>query len=125
MIGSVAKSVDRAYLGSGSLKVNCSGRGLSEVSVPTPGVPAGKTISFHVWIPSGSNIISVQPYLMHGSAWSWVGNYKAIAGLSTGSWNTITLALPASAGTVQELGVELDTTSTSWTGALYIDSVTW
>jgi hypothetical protein len=123
MITSVAQSTDRAYAGTGALKVNCSGHGVGDVAVASPTGAAGKTVSFRVWVPSGSNITGVQPYVMHTN-WNWLGNYKAISTLTLNAWNTITLAVPAGV-TVQEMGVELETSTTNWTGAVYVDSVSW
>jgi hypothetical protein len=122
-VTSVAQSTDHAFAGTKSLKVNISGTGLADALIASPAGMAGKTVTFRVWVPSGSNIIAVKPYYMHTN-WTWVENYRAIASITTNAWNTVTLpVLPGV--TVQEAGVEFETSATSWTGAVYVDSVSF
>jgi hypothetical protein len=127
-IAGVATSTARHFAGRQSLAVNFNGTaaGTSSVSVGNMGenlaVTAGATITFHVWIPSGSQITTLQPYLQdYNWAWtsSWYGN------LTANAWNTITLTVPPTAVTpLQQLGIQF-TTSAAWSGTCYIDSVAW
>jgi hypothetical protein len=83
---------------------------------------AGTTITFPVWIPSGSQVTSLQPYLQDYN-WAWTaGSYGS---LSANAWNTITLTVPPTAVTpLQQLGIQFST-SAAWSGTCYIDSVAW
>lgn len=101
--------------------------GKQSVKVPSPTVSAGKLVTFHVWIPSGSAISALQPYAPQGAAggWTWTGSWRSVSQLTASQWNTITLQLPANAVTpLAELGVEV-TTNATYTSAMYIDAVSW
>jgi hypothetical protein len=58
------------------------------------------------------------------STWTWYGVSYPISGITTGAWTTFTVTIPSGAGTVQAVGVEFNTNA-SWTGSVYIDSVSW
>ncbi len=129
IIGSVARSTARAFSGSASLAVNFTGTagGTQQAYVPSPSTPAGKTVTYRVWIPAGSKLTSIQPYVQQGAAggWRWTGNWQSISGLTAGAWNTIAVAVPANAATpLYQLGVQF-TTNAAWTGTCSIDSVSW
>jgi hypothetical protein len=126
-ITSLARSTERAFAGSGSLKVTFStsaGDGYAKVASPV--VPAGSLLTFHVWIPSGGKITAVQPYVLQGAAggWAWTGSWRAASSLQAGAWNAITLQVPANAAALAELGVVLST-SGGTVPAAYIDSVSY
>jgi hypothetical protein len=126
-ITSVARSTDRAFAGSGSLKVTlgtASGDGSAKVA--NPAVPAGATVTFRVWIPIGSKLTAIQPYVLQGAAggWAWTGSWRATSSLQTGTWNTLTVQVPANASTLAELGVVF-TTSGGTSFSAYIDSVSF
>jgi len=127
MITGVASSTTRAFAGTHSLVATFNGAaGTKLVHVSSPGTPAGKTVTFHVWIPSGSHISSVQPYVLQGASgnWAWTGNWKATSSLTTNGWNTITVTVPTNAKALAELGVEFSTDAT-WSGSAYVDAVNW
>ncbi len=129
MVVGVSGSSAQAFAGLGSLAVVFNGgTGQTQhVSVAAPATPAGRTITFHVWIPAGSRIVSVQPYALQGAAggWRWSGNWKAISSLTAGAWNTIMVAVPSTAVTpLDQLGVEF-TTNGAWSGTCYVDTVGW
>jgi hypothetical protein len=89
-------------------------------------VPAGRTVTFRLWLPSGSRISSVQAYALEGAAggWRWTGAWRSASQLTPGAWNTLTLTLPANAAALDSLGVEFTTTA-GWTGTAYVDAVRW
>jgi hypothetical protein len=127
MITGVASSTTRAFAGTHSLAATFNGAaGTRLVHVSSPGTPAGKTVSYHVWFPSGSRITSIQPYVLQGASgnWTWTGNWKATSSLTANAWNTITVTVPTNAATLSELGVEF-TTDATWSGTAYIDAITW
>ena len=83
-------------------------------------VVPGTTITFHVWIPSGSQVTTLQPYLQDQN-WAWASGWYP--SLTANAWNTITLTVPTNAvSPLQSLGVQFFT-SAGWTGTCYIDSV--
>jgi hypothetical protein len=124
-IAGVATSTERKFAGSRSLAVNINGAAAtSSVYVASPSTPAGKTIAFHVWIPSGSSISAIQPYVRDRNLVS-TGKRQAIGNLKTDTWNTVKITVPSNAATpLRELGVRL-TTDAKWSGTCYIDSVGW
>lgn len=129
MISGVASSGAQAFAGAKSLAVSFNGGGsdTQRAYVSAPATPAGKTITFRVWIPSGSAIASVQPYVLQGSGggWTWTGNWQSAANLTPNAWNSITVTVPANAVTpLDQLGVEFST-SGAWTGVCYVDAVGW
>jgi hypothetical protein len=127
-IAGVAASTTRAFLGTSSLAVSFNGAAGSPTAfVRTPATPAGATISFRVWLPSGGAITSVQPYVLQGATggWTWTGSYRAASSLTANAWNTITVTVPANAKTpLDQLGVEF-TTNKTWSGTAYVDAVSW
>ena len=120
----VATSTAQHYAGQRSLAVNFSSTAAAMSSVETSGVvvPSGATITFHVYIPAGSQITTVEPYLQDYN-WGWTSN--PVTSFTPGAWNTFTLTVPSASITpLQRLGLRL-TTGAAWTGTLYIDSVNW
>jgi hypothetical protein len=127
-VGSVARSTDRAFAGSGSLKVVLgSAAGDGSAKVANPAVPAGATLTFRVWIPSGSTLSAVQPYALQGAAggWAWSGAWRSASSLQAGAWNTIAVAVPANAAPLAEIGVVFTLSGASGGLAAYVDSVSY
>ena len=124
IISGVATSTTQHYAGRQSLAVNFNGSssGSSSVYVQNTVVAPGQTITFHVWIPSGSKITSIQPYIQdHNWNWTWGNN----ASLTANAWNTFTLTVPQTAtAPFQYLVIEF-WTSAAWTGTCYVDSISW
>jgi hypothetical protein len=123
-IAGIAASTAQHFAGRQSLAVNFNGTaaGSSSVSVGDVVVTAGATITFHVWIPSGSKITVLQPYLQDYN-WGWTAGWYG--NLTANAWNTITLTVPPTAITpLKQLGIQF-TTSAAWTGTCCIDSVAW
>ncbi|WP_239576326.1 hypothetical protein [Archangium primigenium] len=125
---SVASSPAKAYAGSRSLAVAvaASGAGLTRVSVPNPTVAAGKTVSFQVWVPAGSRLTGVQPYVQEGAAgnWRWTGAWAGVGSLQAGGWSPVRVTVPPGAAALSQLGLELFT-SGAWSGTVYVDAVAW
>jgi len=123
-IAGIATSTAQRFAGNQSLAVNFkdSAAGSSSVCVQNAVVGPGQTITFHVWVPHGSQIATVQPYLQDYS-WNWTSSWYG--GLATNAWNTITLTVPPTAvAPFQNLGITF-TTRAGLTNTCYIDSVTW
>jgi hypothetical protein len=123
-ISGVASSATQHYVGLRSLAVNFGGAaaGTSSVQVGGVVVPSGATITFHVFIPAGSQVTTIEPYLQDYN-WNWVSN--PTSAITPGAWNTVTLTVPSTSITpLQYLGLRL-TTGAAWTGAVYVDAINW
>lgn len=127
-VSSVARSTDRAFGGTASLKVtfgSAGGDGYAKVANPV--VPAGATVTFRIWVPSGSGLSAVQPYVLQGAAggWAWTGTWRAASSLQAAAWNTITVTVPSNAAALAELGVLFSSTASASGAAAYVDSVSF
>jgi hypothetical protein len=123
IISGVATSTAQHYAGNQSLAVNINSTaaGSSSVTINNVSVLPGQTITFHVWIPSGSKISSLQPY-MQDNNWGWASSSY---GSFTPDWNTLSLTVPANAvSPFHNLGIQF-ATSAGWTNTCYLDSVSW
>ena len=123
-ISGVATSTAKSFAGNQSLAVNFNGSsaGTSSASVGNVAIVPGTTVTFHVWIPSGSKVTTLQPYLQDYN-WAWTSGWYPT--LATNAWNTITLTVPTNGATpLQSLGIQF-ITSAGWTGTCYIDSVSF
>ena len=123
-IAGIATSTTQHFAGRQSLAVsfNGSAAGSSSVSVGNVVVAAGQTITFHVWVPSGSQITTVQPY-MQDYNWGWTSSWYG--SLTANAWNTLTLTVPQTAvAPFHNLGLTF-TTGAGWTNTCYLDSVSW
>jgi len=123
---SVTSSSDRAFAGTSSLKVTLSGTGSGYAKLASPPIPAGALVTFHVWLPTGNTLASVQPYVLQGPSgnWAWTGNWQSAAQLHAGAWNTLTVQVPSNAAALAEVGVELTLNGTTSTTA-YVDAVNY
>jgi len=123
-ITSVQRTLARAYLGVASLEVDLNGSGNAvAVFKKDLSVSAGTVVTFHVWVPIGSNITEIQGFAYETtSPYRWFGTDLAAANFALDAWNTVEVTVPA--WTAGEIGLQL-TTSGSFTGAVYVDSVTW
>ncbi|MCP3099506.1 hypothetical protein LZ198_11560 [Myxococcus sp. K15C18031901] len=128
VLGAVTSSTARAQSGTRSLAVPFSGTsGTGVVSVPSPPVPRGASVTLRLWIPTGSAITAVQPFALEGATgnWRYTGRWTAISELQLGNWNTLTVTLPSDSTTpLYQLGAEL-TTSGGWTGTVHLDTIAW
>lgn len=126
-ISAVQTSSKQAFSGDRSLAVTWKGAGTASVMANKPATLAGKTVTFHVWVPAGSTITSVQPFVQQPAAGQNLitSTTVPVANIATNAWNTITVNVPPNAVTpLASLGVQF-TTSAAWTGTCYIDAVGW
>jgi len=125
-VASFTSASNRPFSGASSLEINLSGTGTATVKVASPSAGAGKSITFHVWIPTGSVVSAVQPYVTQGAAggWLWTGNWQSAANLLAGSWNTLVVQVPANASPLYELGVQFSLNGSA-SGTAYVDSIAW
>lgn len=128
LVAGISSSTTQAYAGQRSLAVSLSGSsspwGVWTKTSPLPS--AGHTVTYRVWIPSSSNISAVQAFVKEGSAggWRWTGHRKTIAEMTAGAWNSFSVTVPTDAAALDSIGVEFSVSS-SWTGTVYVDQVTW
>ena len=89
---------------------------------------AGKTVTFHIWVPAGAALSAVQPYVQQGGAanYLWTGNYVNYSALNPNTWNTITVDSTRERhhANVRDWRSVLFATG-NWTGNVYVDSVSW
>jgi len=122
IVSGVATSTAQQFAGSQSLAVNFNGSaaGIGSPYVGNVAVVPGTTITYRVWIPSGSKVTTIQPYIQDHN-WAWTGTW--VGSPTVNAWNTITVTVPTNAvSPLQTLGVQIST-SAAWTGTCYIDSV--
>jgi hypothetical protein len=124
-ITGVAQSTTQAFGPTHSLAVTINGAAANcTVRVANPPTPAGKVVTCRVWIPTGSQLSAIQPYVMDFN-WAWTGNVIPLASLTQGAWNTVAVTVPAGAAVpLKELGVEFRVSAT-WNATCYIDSISW
>ena len=123
-IAGIATSTTQHFAGRQSLAVNfnSTAAGSSSAHVQNVVVPAGTNITFRVWIPGGSKVTTLEPYLQDYN-WTWTSGWYG--NLTANAWNTISLTVPQTAiAPFQILGIRF-TTAAAWSGTCYIDSVAW
>jgi hypothetical protein len=124
IVSNAVTSTAQHFAGYQSLAVNFTGAaaGTASPNVGNVSITPGTNITIRVWIPSGSTVTAIQPFIQdHNNTWSsvWYGSFTANA------WNTLTVTVPSNATTpLNTLGVQFFT-SGAWTGTCYIDSVSW
>jgi hypothetical protein len=124
IVSGVATSTAQYFAGNQSLAVNFNSttNGTGSPSVGNVAINPGTTITFHVWIPSGSPVTALQPFLMDQN-WTWSSSW--LGSFTPNAWNTLTLTVPTNAVTpLNALGVQF-ITSAGWTNTCYIDSIAW
>jgi len=125
-IAGIATSTAQHLAGKQSLAVNFNGttNGASSVSLGNVVVPAGATLTFHVWVPAGHQITSIEPIIQDYN-WGWTQSWYGGGNLATNAWNTLTVTMPANAiAPLKSLSLKI-TTGAAWTGTLYMDSIDW
>lgn len=125
----LTSSPSRVFAGARSLAVRVNGTpgALLGAYAPMPAVAAGKTVTFHVWIPSGTGLDSIQAYVFQGAdgGFVWTMQLYSLASLQTDAWNTLTVTVPLNAALpLARLGIEAHTTN-AWSSTLYVDAVNW
>jgi hypothetical protein len=123
-ITGITTSTAQHFAGKQSLAVNFSdtGSGNSSIQLSDLVVPAGATVTFHIWVPAGNQFTKIQPYLQDYN-WNWTSGSSET--LVADAWNTLTIAVPPSAITpMKRFGLQIST-GAAWTGTIYIDSINW
>ncbi len=125
---SIARSTVVRFAGQASLAATMAASGPSMyqvAAVPNPAIPAGATVTFHVFVPSVSTVEAVQPYVLEGAPnYLWTGTYTPTSSLTVGAWNTITVKVPNPSGPIAGFGLKINL-SAAWNGSVYLDSINW
>ena len=126
--GSVSQSAERQYAGQFSLKIttqlNASGGfadGLVHVLAP-PDLPIGTAVTFHLWVPNGSTVTAASVIQCNNFSLFDALN----APITRGGWSSWTHVVPGSCtGPVQAVGLQVNLASGAFSGAVYLDAITW
>jgi hypothetical protein len=114
---------DQSFLGFSSLRVELDGASAGRVWTAPANSPApGTTISYRVYVPSGTPVSAVQPYISDANfTWSHSWNPN----LPRNAWMTLTVVVPPGVALpLKEIGVKFYL-SAPHTGAVYVDAVQW
>ncbi|MEO5934889.1 MAG: cellulase family glycosylhydrolase [Duganella sp.] len=123
-ISGIATSTTQHFAGKQSLAVSFSGAaaGTSSIDLSDTVVPAGATVTFHVWVPAGNQVTSIEPYLQD---YNWAWSSAPYSSFTGDAWNTLTLTVPAGAVTsLKRFGLRISTAA-GFTGTVYVDSIDW
>ena len=126
-ISKVTSSADQKFAGAHALALTFTGgQGTQDVKVADPPVPAGRLITFQIWVPAGHPLVFVQPFLLQNGAgnWAWKGDWHSASKLSPGAWSAVTLQVPPNSAPLAQLGLQF-ATNAAWTGTIYVDSISW
>lgn len=129
-ISSLALTTSPVFLGNQALRVNIAAAnksgGAQYVSVDTTADLAGSAVTFHVFVPAGCALASVQAFTDDAAPnpRRWNGARFPASALTFDGWNELVVAVPAGAAQVQSMGVEF-VFSGPWTGAITLDSIGW
>jgi hypothetical protein len=95
-----------------------------EVAPPTPAIPAGAVVTFHVWVPTAAMLTSIQAYVMETGTFRFTGTSVAGSNLARNAWVKVTVNVPADAASILRLGVQFNSSGT-WADTVYLDAVDW
>jgi hypothetical protein len=121
-VSKIEWSTAKAFRGKGSLAVTFSGTaGTGKVFVPAAAVPEQTPVDFHLWVPTGAPLISVQAFSAINATWEskWTG----IKELTPGSWKALQVVTPPKYFR-WDIGLVF-TVAAGFTGTVYIDTVGW
>lgn len=121
---SVAKDTSKAFAGAASMKVTYeTGKKFKVLSNPKDFAP-GQKVTFRVFVPSDTNISSVQPFYQD-KAWGWKDKWvDQESGMKKNQWFECNIEIPADIQTpINAVGMQINT-KTETGGTFWIDSVT-
>jgi hypothetical protein len=122
---SVSNSTAKAYTGTHSLAIAVSPTSPSWPAVQvdsSSGLAVGMTISYEIYVPAGSTIGGVQPYV---TDLNWIEAFTPEYTVTPGAWTKVTWTVPSVNG-FNALGLQIDDdTGTNWKGTIYLDDVSF
>ncbi|MDP4177302.1 MAG: anti-sigma factor domain-containing protein [Bacillota bacterium] len=116
---------NRKYSGTYSMEENIifDGDIIFNVNNIKPGITAGKTITFYVFIP-GINIKQMSPFI-EDSDGNYYYNWVECSKLDLSKWNGYTLTVPSNVKTpIKALGLKAQTDGV-YSAHIYIDDISW
>jgi hypothetical protein len=125
-------SIDRctclSFAGTSSLSGTVSAQSgvvyILEVAPPTPAIPAGATVTFHVRIPSAAMLNGIQAYVMETGTYRFTATRVAGADLAKNTWVKVDVNVPKDAAAILRLGVQFESSGT-WNDTVYLDAIDW
>jgi hypothetical protein len=116
-------SSEQAFLSSSSLKVSLDGSDAGRVwTVPGSSLTPGSAVNYRVYIPSGTPISAVQPYVEDAN---WVWSHSFNTNLPRDAWITLSVVVPEDAELpLNEIGVKFYL-SEAHTGPVFLDAIQW
>lgn len=125
---SIGRSTTTSFAGTSSLAAAVSAQSgvtyILEVSPPTPAIPAGATVTFHVRVPTAAALTAIQAYVMETGTYRFTGTQIAGSNLARNSWVKVTVAVPSDAAAILRLGVQFESSGT-WNDTVYLDAIDW
>jgi hypothetical protein len=129
-----SQSTDRANMGTGSWKVAFTALPVPAAGATTsrrvyiagPNIYCGQMATVHVYLPAGSDGMTFQVFAQYNNYGK--NSFTGPATVTRGAWNTYAFTVPSDVGPggIQQLGVQfLWSGTTTFTGNVYIDDVTW
>jgi hypothetical protein len=122
VVSKIEWSTAKAFRGKGSLAVTFNGAaGSGKVFIPAAAVPAETPVDFHIWVPTGSALVSVQAFASINSTWEskWTG----IKDISPNVWKALQVVTPTKFFR-WDIGLVFTVTA-GFTGTIYVDTVGW
>ncbi len=132
-VDSVTRSTEQAQHGVGSLKVSFDGTASSSENDPygaarvlNPALHGNETITFHVWFDAAHAPNGFGIYAHAGESWTWTNiAYVNASSLTPNAWNAVSGVVPVK-DVYKSVVLKVDTGSVrTFTGDIYIDSVSW
>lgn len=125
---SIARSTAVSFAGVASLAGSVSAQSgtmyILEVAPPTPAIPAGAIVTFHVRVPATAMLTSIQAYVMETGTFRFTGTQVAGADLARNAWVKIDVHVPADAASILRAGVQFES-SGAWSDTVYLDAIDW
>jgi hypothetical protein len=125
-------SIDRStavrFAGVASLAASLSAQSgttyILEVAPPTPAIPPGAIVTFHVRVPATAMLTSIQAYVMETGTYRFTGTLVAGADLARNAWVKIDVTVPNDAASILRAGVQFESSGT-WSDTVYLDAIDW
>jgi hypothetical protein len=124
---SIERGAGVSFAGTSSLAGSVSAQVdtyILEVAPPSPAIPAGSIVTFHVRVPTAAVLTSIQPYVMETGTFRFTGTLVAGADLSRNAWVKVEVKVPTDAASILRLGVQFASSGT-WSGTVYLDAIDW
>jgi hypothetical protein len=125
---SIVRSTAQHFAGQASLGASINATSATtfivEVSPPMPAIAAGASVAFHIYVPAGTGLSSMQPYVLESGSFRFTGTNTVAGAFSLDGWTTVTVTVPTNAMPILRLGVQFVSSGT-WTDTVYLDGISW